>query len=261
VSAIAVLAVATACSAAPPLQDANGYVRRLVGVQRHQEEQLSRYTYDVSESREDLDAQGRALRRRTRSYEVYHVKGRPVRRLVARDGRPLPPAERERQDARARELAEAIRSGRVVTEQPGVRISRILERYDFRFSGREELDGRCALVFDFVARPGDFPLERDFVLRKLAGRLWVDEQDEAVSRLDVRNTGGVKIALGIGASISSASFHGEFLRLEPDVWLPRLLQGGAQGRKLLFFGFRVRETLSFGNYRRFDVGVGETLQP
>jgi hypothetical protein len=261
VSVLAALAVAAGCAAAPPLADANGYVRRLVGIQRHSEEQLSRYSYDVSESREDLDAQGRVLRRRTRSYEVHYVKGRPVRRLVARDGRPLPPAEQQRQDERARELAESIRSGRTVSEQPGVRISVALERYDFRFSGREELEARCALVFDFVARPGEFPGERDYLLRKLAGRLWVDEQEQAVARLDLHNTGGVKIALGIGANIAAASFHGEFVRLEPGVWLPRLLQGGAQGRKLLFFGFRVRETLSFGNYRAFEVGVGEAVRP
>ena len=255
------LAAGVSCAAGPPIADADAYVRQLVGGQRRQEEALSRYTYDVAESREDLDAQGRAVRRRTRSYEVYHVKGRPVRRLVSRDGQPLSPAERASVDERSRASAEAIRSGQTVSEEPGPRLSRILERYLFRFAGREELDGRCTLVFDFAARPGDFKLERDFVLKKLAGRLWVDEEEQAVSRLDVRNTGGVRIALGLAANVSSASFHGEFVRLEPGVWLPRLLQGGAEGRKLLFIGFRVRETLAFANYRRFDVTTGETTRP
>jgi len=258
---LAALAVAASCAAAPPVTDAKAYVQGLVGGQRRQEEALSRYTYDVSESREDLDSRGRSVRRRTRGYEVYHVKGRPVRRLVSRDGRPLPPADQQRVDERARALAEAIRNGQTVSEEPGVRLSRILERYDFRFAGREELAGRCALVFEFSPRPGDFALDRDFLLKKLAGRLWVDEAERAVVRLDVRNTGGVKIALGLGASVSSASFRGEFERLEPGVWLPRLLQGGAQGRKLLFIGFHVRETLAFGNYRRFDVSTDETVRP
>ena len=258
---LAAFAVAATCAAAPPVADAKAYVRGLVGGQRRQEEALSHYTYDVSESREDLDSQGRTVRRRTRGYEVYHVKGRPVRRLVSRDGRPLPPADRQRVDERARALAEAIRNGQAVSEEPGVRLSRILERYDFRFAGREPVDGRCALVFEFSPLPGDFALDRDFVLKKLAGRLWVDEAEQAVMRLDVRNTGGVKLALGLGANVSAASFRGEFERLEPGVWLPRLLQGGAEGRKLLFIGFRVRETLAFGNYRRFDVSTDETVRP
>ena len=257
---LAVFAVATTC-AGPTMPDANAYVRHLVGGQRQQEEALSRYTYDVTESREELAAQGRAVRRRTRSYEVYQVKGRPVRRLVARDGQPLPPEERQRVDQRARELAQAIRSGQTVGEQPGLRLSRVLERYDFRFFGREAVDERCTLVFDFAPLPGDFKLERDFVLKKLAGRLWVDEAEQAVVRLDARNTGGVRIALGIGANVSAASLRGEFVRLEPGVWLPRLLLGGAEGRKLLFIGFHVRETLSFSGYRRFEVGTEEQVQP
>lgn len=258
---LAVLAAATTCAAGPPVGDADAYVRHLVGGQRRQEEALSRYTYDVTESREDLDSQGRAVRRRVRQYEVYHVKGRPVRRLVARDGRPLPAEERQRVDERARTLAEAIRNGQTVSEEPGVRLSRILERYDFRYAGREPVEGRCALVFEFSPLPGEFKLDRDFVLRKLAGRLWVDEEEQAVVRLDVRNTGGVRIALGIGANVSAASFHGEFVRLEAGVWLPRRLEGGAAGRKLLFIGFHVRETLVFANYRRFGVSTEEKLAP
>ncbi len=257
---LAATALASACTAGP-LPDPNVYVRQLLTVQRRQEEALSRYTYDVTETREELDAQGRVSRRRTRAYAVFHVKGRPVRRLVARDGQPLSPAERERIDRRTREMTKALADGTAATEQPGVRLSRILERYDFRSAGREELNGRCALVFDFAARPGDFPLERDFVLRKLAGRLWVDEEEQAVVRLDVRNTGGVKIAFGLGASISSAGFHGEFVRMEEGVWLPRLLQGRAEGRKLLFLGFRLRDTLAFANYRRFEVAVEEQARP
>ena len=260
-SLLGALALAAGCAAPPPPVEPNAYVRHLVGRQRRQEDALSQYTYDVTEAREDVDGQGRVVRRRERAYEVFHVKGRPVRRLVSRDGRPLPAAEREANDRRAREKAHAIRSGEVATEQPGVRISRILERYDFRDAGSEELNGRCARVFDFTARPGDFELERDFVLKKLAGRLWVDAGEDAVVRLEARNTGGVRIAAGLAASVAAASFLGEFQRLEPGLWLPKLMQGSARGKKLVFFGFHVRERLSFANYRRFDVSVNEKLEP
>jgi hypothetical protein len=258
---LAALAAATTCAAAPPVADADAYVRHLVGGQRRQEEALSRYTYDVREMREDVDGHGRVVRRRERVYEVFHVRGRPVRRLITRDGRPLPPADRAANDRRAQELAQRIREGRVASEQPGVRISRILERYDFRNVGSEQVEGRCARVFDFAARPGDFELERDFVLKKLAGRLWVDVAEEAVVRLEARNTDGVRIALGIAASVNAASFRGDFLRLEAGVWVPREMQGSARGKKLVFFGFHVRERLSFTSYRRFSVDVEERHQP
>ena len=258
---LAVLTLASACRAGAPLPEANPYVRALVAVQRRNEEALSLYTYDVSETREELDGDGQVARRRTRAYEVFHVQGRPVRRLVSRDGQPLPTTEREHVDRKARELAAALRAGTAVSEQPGVRLSRILERYDFTLAGREELEGRCALVFDFTPRPGDFPLERDFVLRKLAGRLWVDEAEQAVVRLELRNTGSVRVALGLAANVASVAFRAEFTRLEQGVWLPRRFEGSAAGRKLVFVGFHVRDLMSFGNFRRFEVDVQEQIRP
>jgi hypothetical protein len=243
------------------LPEGNVFVRGLAPAQREREEVLSLYTYDVTEVREDLGRDGRVQRRETRSYEVFLVKGRPVRRLVARDGRPLPPEEREKEQRRARELAEDLRSGRAVRELPGVRLSRILERYDFVAKGREEIDGRCALVLDFAARPGDYDLERDALLRRLAGRLWVDEGEEAVARVEVHNTSGLRFALGLGATVSSLALRTEFRRLEEGAWLPRSAEVCAEGRKLLFKGFRIRTTTRYDNYRRFEVQVQEELRP
>ena len=235
-------------------------MRGLVGAQRQREEAISLYTYDVTEVREQLDRDGRVRRREIRAYEVFHVKGRPVRRLVARDGRPLEGKQREKEERRAGELASALRAGTATSEQPGVRLSSVLERYDFSAIGREAMDERCALVFDFAARPGDFALERDGLLRRLAGRLWVDEAEEAVARVEVRNTSGLRFALGLGATVSSLSFEARFRRLEEGVWLPRSLAVSAKGKKLLFKGFRVRTTTTYDRYRRFEVDVREEVR-
>lgn len=259
--AVALIVLAQACPERAPLPEPGAYVRSLVTTQRRNEQALSLYTYDVTQTREDLDAQGRVARRRTRGYEVFHVAGRPVRRLVSRDARRLPPAERERVERKARELAAALRDGTAISEQPGVRLSRILERYAFTVEGRDALEGRCALVFGFTPRPGDFPLERDSVLKKLAGRLWVDEAEQAVARLELRNTGDVSVGSGLGASVASVVFRAEFARLEEGVWLPRRLEGSAAGRKLLFLRFHVREVLSFERFRRFEVDVREGVAP
>jgi len=260
VGLVAALLLGVSCAALAPLPEGNAFVRGLVGAQRQREEAVSLYTYDVTEVREQLDRDGRVRRRETRVYEVFHVKGRPVRRLVARDGRPLEGKKREKEERRAGELASALRAGRAASEQPGVRLSRVLERYDFSAIGREAVDERCALVFDFAARPGDFALERDGLLRRLAGRLWVDEAEEAVARVEVRNTSGLRFALGLGATVSSLSFEARFRRLEEGVWLPRSLAVSAKGKKLLFKGFRVRTTTTYDRYRRFEVDVREEVR-
>jgi hypothetical protein len=249
------------CPSEAPPRDASAFVRGLVGGQRRSEEALSRFAYDVTEVRERLDKQGRAQRKEIHAFEVFYVQGRPVRRLVGRNNRELSEGDREREERRVRELAEAIREGRAVTEQPGVRLSRILERYDFSSRGAEVIEGRCSLVFDFAARPGDFELERDKLLRNLSGSLWVDEAEHAVARLEVRNTSGLRFAFGLGASISTLSFHMAFTYMEEGVWLPLRLEAYAEGRRLLFRRFRSRRTTTYSNYRRFEVDVQEEIQP
>jgi hypothetical protein len=258
---LAPLVLGAACAAGPPPPEGDPFVRGLVSGQRRREEALSRYTYDVTEVREQLDGRGRVKRRRTRGFEVFYVRGRPVRHLVSRDGRALSPEERAKEERRARELAESIREGETVSERPGVRLSRILERYHFTAFGREETNGRCTLVYDFAARPGDFDLEHDKLLRKLAGRLWVDEQEHAVARVEIRNTSGLRFGLGLGASVSSLSLLTEFERMEEGVWLPRRSEVAAEGRKLLVKGFHSRIVTTFGNYRRFQVEVEDRVLP
>jgi hypothetical protein len=184
-----------------------------------------------------------------------------VRRLVARDNRELTGRDREREDRRVRQLVEAIHEGRAASEMPGVRLSRILERYDFSTRGAEEQAGRCNLVFDFAARPGDFDLERDNLLSRLSGRLWVDEEERAVVRLEARNTSGLRFAFGLGASVSTLSFDMAFTHMEDGVWLPRRLETYAEGRRLFFRRFRSRRTSTYSNYRRFEVDIQETLHP
>lgn len=231
-----------------------------MGHRKQSEEALARYAYDITETRERLDKEGRARHKEIRAYEVYYVRGRPVRRLVARDGRELTGRDREKEDRKAWELAQAIRDGRAVSESPGVRLSRILERYDFQSLGGERHDERCTLVFSFAAKGEDSELEKDPVLRKLTGRLWVDEEERAVTRLQVLNTDGIRFALGVGASVSTLSFEMAFARMEDGVWLPRRLEAYAEGRRWLFRRFRSRRTTVYSHYRRFQVGVDEEIR-
>src|SRR5437016_2412880 len=145
---------------APSLPDGNALVRELAQKQRRWEEILNRYTYDVEVVREDLDREDRVTKRESRRFEVFYVKGRPVRRLVAEDGRPLGADQQAKVDEDVQEKVDAINQERVALETPAVRLSQILERYDFRAVGRETIDGRPAIVLEFTALPGSRPLPR-----------------------------------------------------------------------------------------------------
>ena len=259
--AAAVAAALLLWRAEAPLPEGNAYVRSLVEKQRHREEVLDQYTYDLAAVREDLDEAGHVKERETRRYEIFFVKGRPVRRLVEEDGRPLSAARQQREDREAREMAEAVRSGQAVTEQPRVRLSAILDRYDFRAVAREDVAGRTAIVLEFQPRPGDTAREGDRYLSRLRGRIWVDEAEQEVVRTEFTNLAALKVGSAFGASVSSLNVRIEFRKVDDAVWLPAEDETLVSGRALIFKKFRRRFRRSYSNYRRFSVESVESPSP
>jgi hypothetical protein len=259
-SAALLLAGALLVPVVPSLPDGNALVRELAQKQRRWEEILNSYTYDVDVVRDDLDKEDRVTKRESRRYEVFYVKGRPIRRLVAEEGRPLAAERQAKVDREVKEKVDAVNEQRVARELPAVRLSQILERYDFRSVDREAVDGRPAIVLEFTALPGSRPLAHDDVLRNLSGRVWMDEAEREVVRAEVRNTAGMKLLLGLAASVSAMSGTFEFRRVGDTVWLPLRDETRATGRMLLFKTFRTRVVHTYGNFRRFDVHSDEKLR-
>jgi len=244
-----------------PLPEGNRLVQGLLAKQRIREDTLNDYAYDILELREEIDGRGRVVERKSRRYEVFHVKGRPVRRLTEEDGRALSLEKQAKENGRVDKLVLAILADRVATERPGVRLSAILERYDFRTVTRESVAGRPALVLEFAPLPGTRRLDGDNVLRKLEGRLWVDEEESELVRIHLRNTSGIRFALGLGASVSGLSVQMEFRKVDGTLWFPHRVEFDVEGRKLLLKGFHRRATATYGPFRRFQVESEETLRP
>jgi hypothetical protein len=259
-TAAILLAGALLALSAPSLPDGNALVRELAQKQRRWEEILNGYTYDVEVVRDELDKEDRVTKRESRRFEVFYVKGRPIRRLVAEEGRPLGAERQAKVDREVKEKVDAVNQQRVAVETPAVRLSQILERYDFRSVDREAVDGRPAIVLEFTALPGSRPLAHDDVLRNLAGRVWMDEAEREVVRAEVRNTAGMKLFLGLAASVSAMSGTFEFRKVGDTLWLPVRDETRATGRMLLFKTFRTRVVHTYGNFRRFDVHSEEKLR-
>jgi hypothetical protein len=251
-------ALLLALLATDPLPEGNAYVRGLVDGQRRREEAVNRYTYDVSEVKEELDDDGRPRSVETARYEVFHVKGRAVQKKVARNGQPLAEDEAVREDRRVREEVDSILKGKADADTD-VKLSEVLERYDFRTVDREEMDERQTLVFDFMARPGERKLEGDRFLRVLSGRIWVDETERELVRAEMRTTQGVGFLLGLGPSLETLTVDMRFDRAEEGLWLPARLQAMAKGKIVPLKGFRVRLTLLYGRYRRFETDTQEAV--
>ena len=109
------------------------------------------------------------------------------------------------------------------------------------------------MVLEFTARPGERNIDNDRVLRRLRGRLWVDEAEEEVARAELTNVAPLKFGFGLGASVSSLTTRIEFRKVDDAVWLPAEDETVATGRVLLLKRFRTRIRRAYSGYRRFDV--------
>ncbi len=256
------LAATTVAQEGAPLPEGNAYLRRVLQSQSPQDGAINDYSYDLEETKENLDKKGIATSRETRVFQVYFVDTRPVRRLVSRNGIRLSPKEQAAVDRKAEEKAKAISEGRTASEQPGVRLSGLVDSLEFTTLGREERGGRKTLVFDFKPRKDGKTQTgsgraADAVARILTGRAHIDEADQRVVLLDARNAPGKKASVATGVKVATFELLMEFVRVEGPVWLPQRVVTLATGRAFLFKTFRVRQTTTYSNYLRFKVDTEE----
>jgi hypothetical protein len=247
-----------------PLPDANDFVKGLEETQRRHEQVINDYTYDVNEVQERLDKEGKVKETKTRAFEVFFIQGQPVQRQVAENGVAFTAEELAREDKeiqkRVRDIHKKVHQ-KAAEDDEGPRLSQILARYDFRALAREDVDGRPAIMMEFAPRPGKRDLEADKVLRHLAGRIWVDEREREIVRADVHNTAGIKLGLGLVASISAVDLKLQFRKIADGVWLPSRIETLATGRMLLLKGIHVKVTRTYTGYRRFEVEAQEKVTP
>ena len=246
----------------PSLPEGNAYIRSLRAEQRQQDDAINAFTYDLEETRENLNKKGVVSSKTTLKYQVYYVKARQVRRLVAKNGVPLSAKEQAAVDRKAADRARDIREGRVVTEQAGVRLSRLFDSFEFKTLGRIERGGRPAIELEFQPRK-DHPQGAealgvgDRLITMLSGQVAIDEADKRVVRLEARSDEHLRASVSTGIKLGTIDFMVEFSSLGEGVWLPLKIESYATGRAFLFVAFRVRQTSTYSNYRKFKVDTEE----
>jgi hypothetical protein len=256
-------------------------LREVARNQRELDERVGSYTFTRTQTEREINDRGEVKKEKTQVHEVYPVAGGGrVLKLVAEDGRPLPPEKLAREERRAVEEIEKLereserrkqkreaeaarrKAGETGAGEDGdsdVGIGVFLRACEFFSPRRERFRDRDVIVFDFRPRPGFKPANRgESVVGKLTGAVWIDPADRQVMRLEARLTEGFKIGGGLLASVRPGSaFAFEQTRLPDGVWLPKFSQINAAAKVFLFAGLRIDATREYSNYKRFDSKSGD----
>ena len=267
----------------PRSAEALDVVTLLREVSRNQEEVEKRfleYSFLRKETDREIDGKGVVKKETVKVFEVFPLPNRgPISKLISEDGVALSSdravkeekrvseeflkAERDKdKDAQkaAERRAERERQKAAKNQQDedeDLEISQFFRHCEFISPRRERFQDRETIVFDFRAKPGFKPSNRqESLISKLVGVVWIDPLDKQVIRLEARLAEGFKMAGGLLVSLRpGAALVWEQTRLKEEIWMPRFAQVNLSVKVLLFGGGDINQTVEWSDYKHFSADV------
>jgi hypothetical protein len=237
------------------------------------------YTYVQREEEHKLDGQDQVKSSESRTYEIMVLYQEPVRKLIARDDKPLGESDARKEDEKIQKIiekrkneGESDRRKRLERhdkdrEQARQFVKEIADAYDFRFAGVENLEGRETLEIDADPRPGYQPhMKEAKFLPKFRFRVWLDRAEKQWVKLDIQAIDTVSVGLFLVRLHQGSNIQIEQVRVNDEVWLPRHVSLKLDARVALFKGLNITEDVTYRDYKKFRADTrilpaGEAPEP
>ena len=209
------------------------------------------------------------------TYEVLMIDGSSYKRLIAVDGKRLPPAAQEREVEKLRQVIE-----RRANESAGERRDRIEEYQkkrrrmldmmremtkglNFKLVGGDRVAGYDTYVLDATPRPGYRPPNREAkVLTGMRGRLWIDKQDYHWVKADAEVIKPVRFVWFLAKVLPGTHLVFEQAPVADGVWEPRQFRLDVKA-SFLWMNKSFFEDDTYWDYRRLirDPSSGSLRDP
>ena len=237
------------------------------------------YTYIERDVENSMGGKGEVKSTEVRTYEIVDIYGEQVRRMIAKDDKPLDAREAAKEEDKIQKIvdkrkneSEDERKKRLEKEakqhEEGRKfVSEVADSHDFTLVGTELVDGREAWVIDGDPRPGYEPQDKgaNFV-HKFRGRLWIDKGDLQLSKMEIEAVDTASVGWVLARIHKGTRVTYEQLRMTDEIWLPKHLTYKFDARVALFKGYNIDGEQTYRNYRKFGasskiVGMGEVKEP
>jgi hypothetical protein len=237
------------------------------------------YTYIERGVQNNLDGNGNKKSTEIKTYEILEIYGEQVRRMIAKDDKPLDAKEAAKEEEKIQKVIDKRKNespdDRRKREEKELKqreedrkfVHEIADAYDFKLVGAEQLGGREAWIIDGEPRPGFVPHMRDSkFLSRFHGRVWIDKADLQLAKMDVEALDTVSIGLVVARIHKGTRFTLEQTRVNDEVWLPKQVDYKFNARVALLKGYNVDGEQTFRDYKKFRtsakiVGMGEIQDP
>jgi hypothetical protein len=234
------------------------------------------YTYLQREEEHKLDGQGNEKSLETRNFEIMMLYGQQVRRLIARNDKPLGAAEAAKEEKKIQEIMrkreqetpeqrqKRLHKEEKEREEARAFVREVADAYAFRLVSTEMVDGRETYVIDAAPRPDFHPHLKDAkYLPKFRGRVWIDSAETQWVKLEVEAVDTVSWGLFLARLHKGSRIGIELTRVNDEVWLPKSVSLKLSARLALLKNFNVIENASYRDYKKFrsDVKIVPEAEP
>ncbi len=154
----------------------------------------------------------------------------------------------------ANERERLFDQGSVVGRRERAMVEDVAAALEYTMERREVADGRPAIIVAFKPKASARPWSNEGKLVKhFKGRIWIDEQERQVARVEAEAIDAVSFGLGFLVRLSEGT-KGIFTRRPTNdgVWLPADGRLTGSGRALLFRRFALDVVTEYFDYRPVD---------
>jgi hypothetical protein len=187
--------------------------------------------------------------------KIITLDGVPFEQLMEHNGRPPSPEERKKQDAQLEKLkretpAERAARFRKEKQETEALTHDVLEAFDYRLIGTEQLNGRATYVLQATPRSNYHAGSKyGKMLSKVEGKIWVDREDMVWVKVEGHVNQPFSMGLFLARVLNGTRIMLEQTRVSDGIWLPRQVQVRANAKILFVKSLSVDRILSYSGFR------------
>jgi hypothetical protein len=232
------------------------------------DKKLTNYTYVEHGVEQRLDGKKQVKSIESKTYDVLEISGEQVRRLVAKDDKPLNAKDAAKEEEKIQKIIDKEKNAsederRKRQERQDKEIEEghqfekeVADAYNFTLNGIEKYEGRDTYVIDATPRPGFQPHVKDAnLLPKFKFRAWIDKDEMQWSKLDIEAIDTVSFGLFLARIHKGTRIVIEQTRVNEEVWLPKHVELNVDARIALLKEFAENFDFKYSDYKKFRTGV------
>ena len=269
-SAVLIAALAVVSAAQRP--DARRLIEKVIANQEAKQQLQRQYAYRETVTTEFLHKDGSVDKIKSQAFQVTPSPDGEYRRLIAKNGQPLPPEKEEKEEDKFQKylnkqlkLSSAERERNTKEKLAGrlrrfqTRLREALEVYEFTELPVESVQGNRIRCFGFSPQSGYKAHSKGTdILARLEGTVWIDPKQAQIVRLHIIFREDLKFFFALFGRITKGSAAvAERHQAEDGLWLLENITASLDARLYFFKKYRRRITYSYSDYQKYTVETDE----